>query len=127
MLVTDATETSLKRMNTLIKALALAFDSLFRWDLLTVHRPGIGAGHAELADGCGCRQGRRAESVFADSVVGGTGHWPVRSGDPPDAMPPPVRANRDGLVPLLLRRAGVGGSPTGTGGSPVPPTFSNTL
>jgi len=54
-------------------------------------------------------------------ALGGPGHWPVPSGDSPDGT-----ERRVFLTPARLRNPTrlaipVGGSPTGTGGSPVPP------
>jgi len=56
-----------------------------------------------------------------EMVLGGTGHWPVPSGDSPDGT-----ERRIFLAPARLSNPTrlaipVGGSPTGTGGSPVPP------
>src|SRR5881409_1763476 len=64
-----------------------------------------------------------AKSVFENSVLGSTGHWPVLSGDSPDGTGATVRGNRHGLFATLLAQVPVGGSPTGAGGSPAPPIF----
>jgi len=53
------------------------------------------------------RQGRKgcetgARSVFENSVLGSTGHWPVPSGDSPDGTGATVRANGHGLFATLL-------------------------
>src|SRR5437763_12342527 len=63
------------------------------------------------------------KSVFEKSVLGSTGHWPVPSGDSPDGTGATARAKRHGLFETLLAEVPVGGSPTGAGGSPVPPIF----
>src|SRR5881409_2044288 len=64
-----------------------------------------------------------AKSVFENSVLGSTGHWPVLSGDSPDGTGATVRGNRHGLFATLFAAVPVGGSPTGAGGSPAPPIF----
>ncbi len=53
-------------------------------------------------------------------IRGGTGHWPVPSGDPPDGMTAssPLTVQSIPLWPLPIS---FGGSPNETGGSPVPP------
>ena len=58
------------------------------------------------------------KSVSGSCDLGSTGHWPVPSGDPPDGMVQASPANEDGLKPGAARLVPVGGSPTGTGGSP---------
>ena len=61
------------------------------------------------------------KSLSEHAIMGGTGHWPVPSGDPPDGTArwlgvskSPV--SRSGPVPFRSAR-----SPTGAGGSPAPP------
>jgi len=54
-------------------------------------------------------------------IRGGTGHWPVPSGDPPDGMATRFKYtvtihSNPSLLPVSF-----GGSPNETGGSPVPP------
>jgi len=53
---------------------------------------------------------------------GSTGHWPVPSGDSPDGRGLASPTNEDGVILGPASLIPVGGSPTGTGGSPVPPT-----
>jgi uncharacterized repeat protein (TIGR01451 family) len=55
------------------------------------------------------------------SPKGGTGYQPVPSGDAPDGMAATLRTNRSGTVSTNAPNLPVGESPTGTGGSPVPP------
>src|SRR5213594_3203840 len=62
-------------------------------------------------------------SVYANCGLGSTGHWPVPSGDSPDGMGRASPANEDSLILGAALLVPVGGSPTGTGGSPVPPIF----
>ena len=54
---------------------------------------------------------------------GSTGHWPVPSGDSPDGTGETRPTNADAAFQGEHRTLSVGGSPTGTGGSPVPPIF----
>src|SRR5213593_1670747 len=61
------------------------------------------------------------KSVFGNCVLGSTGHWPVPSGDSPDGMGSASAANKDSLLLGSALLVPVGGSPTGTGGSPVLP------
>src|SRR5213593_1605031 len=63
----------------------------------------------------------RSKSVFGNCVLGSTGHWPVPSGDSPDGMGSASAANKDSLLLGSALLVPVGGSPTGTGGSPVLP------
>src|SRR5213593_3654175 len=63
------------------------------------------------------------KSVFGNCVLGSTGHWPVPSGDSPDGMGSASAANKDSLLLGSALLVPVGGSPTGTGGSPVLPIF----
>src|SRR5437867_9476747 len=63
------------------------------------------------------------KSVYGNCVLGSTGHWPVPSGDSPDGMGRAWPANQDGLILGAALLGPVGGSPTGTGGSPVLPIF----
>jgi len=58
-----------------------------------------------------------AQSVFENSVLGGTGHWPVPSGDSPDGRGATVRGDGHGLFEALLAEVPVGGPPTGAGGT----------
>ena len=53
---------------------------------------------------------------------GSTGHWPVLSGDSPDGTGVGVQRQGDVAGSLGASTIPVGGSPTGTGGSPVPPS-----
>ena len=53
--------------------------------------------------------------------MGSTGHWPVPSGDPPDGMETGVRPRNSSQSVIHNPALPVGESPTGTGGSPVPP------
>ena len=64
-----------------------------------------------------------SESVSGNRVLGSTGHWPVPSGDSPDGMGRASPTNEDGLLLGATTLVPVGGSPTGTGGSPVLPIF----
>jgi len=57
------------------------------------------------------------ESVFENSVLGSTGHWPVPSGDSPDGTAATARANGGGLFATLLVEVPVGESPTRAGGA----------
>ena len=63
------------------------------------------------------------KSVYGNCVLGSTGRWPVPSGDSPDGMGGAWPANQDGLILGAALLVPVGGSPTGTGGSPVLPIF----
>src|SRR5213593_1737524 len=63
------------------------------------------------------------KSVFGNCVLGSTGHWPVPSGDSPDGMGSASAANKESLLLGSALLVPVGGSPTGTGGSPVLPIF----
>src|SRR5436309_5665918 len=63
--------------------------------------------------------GAEPESVSGNCDLGSTGHWPVPSGDSPDGMGRASPANEDGLMPRAAWLVSVGGSPTGTGESPV--------
>src|SRR5438093_6114433 len=63
------------------------------------------------------------ESVFGNCALGSTGHWPVPSGDSPDGTGRASPANPGGQLRAAALLVPVGGSPTGTGGSPVPPIF----
>src|SRR5437867_12748187 len=65
----------------------------------------------------------RSQSVFENCVLGSTGHWPVPSGDSPDGMGSASAANKDSLLLGSALLVPVGGSPAGTGGSPVLPIF----
>src|ERR1019366_5839473 len=53
--------------------------------------------------------------------MGSTGHWPMPSGDPPDGMETGVRPPNSSQSVIHNPALPVGESPTGTGGSPVPP------
>src|SRR5437773_4298059 len=66
---------------------------------------------------------RCAQSVFENSVLGSTGHWPLPSGDSPDGTGATVRANGHGVFATMLAEVPVGRSPTGAGESPAPPIF----
>ena len=60
-------------------------------------------------------------TVFATAGLGSTGHWPVPPGDSPGGRADTLQS---GAVPLsagVHRAVPFGGSPTGTGESPVPP------
>src|SRR5206468_7911851 len=65
----------------------------------------------------------RSKSVFGNCVLGSTGHWPVPSGDSPDGMGSASAANKDSLLLGSALLVPVGGSPTGTGESPMLPIF----
>src|SRR5213593_786795 len=69
----------------------------------------------------------RSKSVFGNCVLGSTGHWPVPSGDSPDGMVSASAANKDSLLLGSALLVPVGGSPTGTGGSPVLPNETRVL
>src|SRR5881397_679105 len=73
------------------------------------------------------RAKRAGKNLLLQSVdgncVGSTGHWPVPSGDSPDGMGSASAANKDSLLLGSALLVPVGGSPTGTGGSPVLPIF----
>src|SRR5206468_671005 len=60
-------------------------------------------------------------NLILSSTRGSTGHWPVPPGDPPGgtskAFPSKTGSKRNKAGPALP----VGGSPTGTGESPMPP------
>jgi len=62
-------------------------------------------------------------SVFGNCLMGSTGHWPVPSGDSPDGTGRASSANEDSQVLGVALLVPVGGSPTGTGESPVLPIF----
>src|SRR5438093_642589 len=64
----------------------------------------------------------RSKSV-AGNCMGSTGHWPVPSGDSPDGMGRTPPTNDEDLLHGAALLIPVGGSPTGTGGSPVLPIF----
>src|SRR5437762_12771622 len=64
-----------------------------------------------------------AKGVFEKWFAGSTGDPPVSSGDSPDGTKGIVRANGHGFFATLPAAVPVGGSPTGTGGSPAPPIF----
>ena len=51
----------------------------------------------------------------------GTGHWPVPAGDSPGGTEKGPARKNDVLSQITTSAIPVGGSPTGTGGSPVPP------
>ena len=57
-----------------------------------------------------------------DDEKGSTGNLPVPSGNLPDGTGRPVRGGEDGPVPLECSSVPVGGSPTGAGESPAPPS-----
>src|ERR1019366_8359849 len=59
--------------------------------------------------------------MFSNSVLGSTGHWPVPSGDPPDGTGKDKLPGVGSDSPCGRQTMPVGGSPTRTGGSPVPP------
>jgi len=63
------------------------------------------------------------KSVSENSILGSTGHWPVPSGDSLDGTGRASPTNEIGLLLGAAMLVPVGGSPTGTGGSPVPPIF----
>src|SRR5436309_7530944 len=69
----------------------------------------------------------RSKSVYANCGLGSTGHWPVPSGDSPDGMGRASPANEDSLILGAALLVPVGGSPTGTGVSPVLPIFKHAL
>ena len=56
-------------------------------------------------------------------VMGGTGHWPVSSGDPPDETGSREKSKFDGQMLGGVSLIPVGELPTGTGMSPDPPIF----
>src|SRR5207249_9288834 len=72
---------------------------------------------------CGASGLPLPESVSENSILGSTGHWPVPSGDSPDGTGRASPTNEIGLLLGVATLVPVGGSPTGTGGSPVPPIF----
>src|SRR6059036_1513839 len=63
-------------------------------------------------------------SVSGHWILGSTGHWPVPSGDSPDGMGSTSPASKDEPILGTALLVPVGGSPTGTGGSPVLPRCS---
>src|SRR5881296_2693837 len=69
----------------------------------------------------------KTQSVYANCGLGSTGHWPVPSGDSPDGMGRASPANEDSLILGAALLVPVGGSPTGTGVSPVLPIFKHAL
>src|SRR5260370_28204514 len=71
------------------------------------------------------RRGHRgaAQSLSGNSLLGRTGHWPAPPGGSPGGMGSARRGNEDGSFAKRRRALPVGGSPTGTGGSPVLPIF----
>src|SRR5213594_3392616 len=66
-------------------------------------------------------------SVSGHWILGSTGHWPVPSGDSPDGMGRTPPTNDEDLLRGAALLIPVGGSPTGTGGSPVLPFFKHAL
>jgi hypothetical protein len=54
-------------------------------------------------------------------VSGGTGHWPVPSGDSPDGMAATSECKQACSCFSSITPSSLGESPSGTGGSPVPP------
>src|SRR6059036_2915975 len=66
-------------------------------------------------------------SVSGHWILGSTGHWPVPSGDSPDGMGRTSPASEDSLILGAALLVPVGGSPTGTGVSPVLPIFKHAL
>lgn len=71
-----------------------------------------------------CRPSLRDKTA---KPTGSTGHWPVPSGDSPDGMGWTPFRMRTRVFAGDVRSLPVGGSPTVTGGSPVPPIFENTF
>jgi myxalamid-type polyketide synthase MxaC len=63
-----------------------------------------------------------AESLSENWVLGSTGYQPVPSGDSPDGMASASPANLDARLPATTSAIPFGGSPTGAGESPAPPT-----
>ena len=63
----------------------------------------------------------QAQSLSEKAGSGSTGYQPVPSGDSPDGMARASSANPDAGFISMVSPIPVGGSPTGTGGSPVPP------
>jgi hypothetical protein len=53
---------------------------------------------------------------------GSTGHWPVPSGDSPGGTGRTPKGDRARVLHVCASFLPVGESPTGAGGSPVPPT-----
>ena len=64
-----------------------------------------------------------SKSLSEKSGEGSTGHWPVPSGDSLDGMGRTPQTNGNSALPGRRYSLPVGESPTGTGGSPVPPIF----
>ena len=64
-----------------------------------------------------------AQSLSENPSLGSTGGPPVPSGDPPDGMVGASFANSGAVFVASAPVIPVGGSPTGTGESPVPPNF----
>jgi hypothetical protein len=64
-----------------------------------------------------------AKSASGNPFLGSTGHWPVPPGDSPDGTGSALGGNKDGTFARSRLALPVGGSPTGTGGSPVLPIF----
>jgi len=59
--------------------------------------------------------------VAAANALGGTGHWPVPSGDPPLGTGKTIELFRAPVFSASVRSLPSGQWPDGTGGSPVPP------
>jgi hypothetical protein len=57
---------------------------------------------------------------------GGTGHWPVPSGDPPDGMGSTPARKQGQAAGAASTSISVGGSPTDAGGSPALPSITLT-
>jgi len=51
---------------------------------------------------------RCAQSVFENSVLGSTGHWPLPSGDSPHGKGATVRANGHGVFATMLAEVPAG-------------------
>lgn len=68
-----------------------------------------------------------AQSRSENPVPGGTGHWPVPFGDPPDGTGDDARGSKSPLLARRLRSVPVGGSPTGGGRVARTTQFSDRL
>jgi N-acetylated-alpha-linked acidic dipeptidase len=65
--------------------------------------------------------GRMLKRLSENSILGSTGYQPVPSGDSPDGRASVLASNLNARFPATTSPIPVGGSPTGTGESPVPP------
>ena len=84
---------------------------------------GLSSPQKNPGNSSGAEPRRECQSLSGNSLLGRTGHWPVPPGDSPGVMGSVPRGNEDGSFAKSRRALPVGGSPTGTGGSPVLPIF----